>query len=170
MSARAPRLVTPITLALLIVLGFLILSYRQTIKAYPSAGGAYIVTRDNFGIMPAQVAGVALLTDYILTVAVSVAAGSDALASAFPVLEPVKLAIAIGFVMLIAIGNLRGVKESGKLFAVPTYFFVVNMFVLLGVGFYRMAFASLPKAVDRSPCAFDLVPTAVELMPTAVAP
>ena len=73
----------PITIALLVVLGFLILSYRQTIKAYPSAGGAYIVTRDNFGLLPAQVAGVALLTDYVLTVAVSVAAGSDALASAF---------------------------------------------------------------------------------------
>ena len=77
-------LVTPVTIALLVVLGFLILSYRQTIKAYPSAGGAYIVTRDNFGIMPAQVAGVALLTDYVLTVSVSVAAGTDALASAVP--------------------------------------------------------------------------------------
>src|SRR4051794_20448924 len=81
-------LVTPITGALLVVLGFLILSYRQTIKAYPSAGGAYMVTRDNFGILPAQVAGVALLTDYILTVSVSVAAGSAALASAFPAFEP----------------------------------------------------------------------------------
>ena len=81
-------LVTPITIALLVVLGFLILSYRQTIKAYPSAGGAYIVTRDNFGLLPAQVAGVALLTDYVLTVAVSVAAGSDALASAVTPLAP----------------------------------------------------------------------------------
>src|SRR5204862_1073131 len=83
-------LVTPITLAVLVVLGFLILSYRQTIKAYPSAGGAYIVTRDNFGLLAAQVAGVALLTDYVLTVAVSTAAGSDALASAFPALSPWK--------------------------------------------------------------------------------
>src|SRR5437016_512217 len=81
-------LVMPITIALLVVLGFLILSYRQTIKAYPSAGGAYIVTRDNFGLLPAQVAGVALLTDYILTVAVSVAAGTAAIASAAPALEP----------------------------------------------------------------------------------
>ena len=79
-AAAVFSLVTPITIALLVVLGFLILSYRQTIKAYPSAGGAYIVTRDNFGLLPAQVAGVALLTDYILTVAVSVAAGSDAAA------------------------------------------------------------------------------------------
>src|SRR5215208_3689652 len=110
-------LVTPITIALLVVLGFLILSYRQTIKAYPSAGGAYIVTRDNFGLLPAQVAGVALLTDYVLTVAVSVAAGSDALASAISPLAPVKHWIAIGFVLVIAYGNLRGTKESGKLFA-----------------------------------------------------
>ena len=138
-------LVTPITGALLIVLGFLILSYRQTIKAYPSAGGAYIVTRDNFGILPAQVAGVALLTDYVLTVSVSVAAGTDALASAFLALEPYKLLIAIGFVVIIAYGNLRGVKESGKLFAAPTYFFIVNMIVLISVGFYRMAFSNLPK-------------------------
>ena len=93
-------LVTPITVAVLVVLGFLILSYRQTIKAYPSAGGAYIVTRDNFGLLPAQVAGVALLTDYVLTVAVSVAAGSDALASAFPALSPVKHWIAIAFVLV----------------------------------------------------------------------
>ena len=115
------------TIAVLVVFGFLILSYRQTIKAYPSAGGAYIVTRDNFGMLPAQVAGVALLTDYVLTVAVSVAAGSDALASAFPVLSPLKHWIAILFVFIIAYGNLRGTKESGKLFALPTYFFIVNM-------------------------------------------
>lgn len=138
-------LVTPITIALLVVLGFLILSYRQTIKAYPSAGGAYIVTRDNFGLIPAQVAGVALLTDYVLTVAVSVAAGTDALASAFSSLEPYKLFIAIAFVLILAYGNLRGVKESGKLFAAPTYFFVLNMIVMLGVGTYRMFFSSLPK-------------------------
>ena len=82
-------LVVPITIALLVVLGFLILSYRQTIKAYPTAGGAYMVTRDNFGLLPAQVAGVALLTDYVLTVSVSVAAGTAALASAFPVFDTV---------------------------------------------------------------------------------
>ncbi len=81
-------LVVPITTALLVVLFFLILSYRQTIKAYPTAGGAYMVTRDNFGLMPAQVAGVALLTDYVLTVSVSVAAGTAALASAFRVFAP----------------------------------------------------------------------------------
>jgi amino acid transporter len=137
-------LVTPITVLLLVVLGFLILSYRQTIKAYPSAGGAYIVTRDNFGLLPAQVAGVALLTDYILTVAVSTAAGSAALASAFPGAAPYTMWIAIGFVCLIAYGNLRGTKESGKLFAAPTYFFVAIMAVLLSIGLFRSIFGHLP--------------------------
>jgi amino acid transporter len=139
-------LVVPITVALLLVLGLLILSYRQTIKAYPSAGGAYIVTRDNFGLLPAQVAGVALLTDYILTVSVSVAAGSAALASAFPSLAPWTMPIAVAFVVIIAAGNLKGVRESGKLFALPTYFFIANMVLLLAVGFYRMTVGGIPHA------------------------
>src|SRR6266700_3808601 len=100
-------LVVPITIAMLVVLGFLILSYRETIKAYPTAGGAYMVTRDNFGLLPAQVAGVALLTDYVLTVAVSVAAGTDALTSAFSVLTPYHVLIALAFIAVIAYGNLR---------------------------------------------------------------
>src|SRR3989441_11573969 len=110
-------LVVPITIAMLVVLGFLILSYRETIKAYPTAGGAYMVTRDNFGLLPAQVAGVALLTDYVLTVSVSVAAGTAALGSAFPALTPFAVPISIAFIVLIAYGNLRGVKESGRIFA-----------------------------------------------------
>jgi amino acid transporter len=139
-------LVVPITVALLTVLLFLILSYRQTIKAYPSAGGAYMVTRDNFGLMPAQVAGVALLTDYVLTVSVSVAAGTAALASAFSVFTPWILPISVLFVVIIAWGNLRGVKESGKLFAVPTYFFIVNMAVLIGVGVFKSFHGGLSQA------------------------
>jgi amino acid transporter len=142
-GVAAFALVTPVTIALLIVLGFLILSYRQTIKAYPTAGGAYMVTRDNFGLLPAQVAGVALLTDYILTVSVSVAAGTAALASAFSVFEPWVLPISILFVIVIAYGNLRGVRESGKVFAVPTYFFIFNMAILLGLGAYKMAVGHL---------------------------
>src|SRR3954464_14062890 len=139
-------LVVPITTALLVVLFFLILSYRQTIKAYPTAGGAYMVTRDNFGLLPAQVAGVALLTDYVLTVAVSVAAGTAALASAFSVFEPWILWISIAFVIVIAWGNLRGVRESGKVFAVPTYFFIVNMAILIGVGVFKSLHGGLPQA------------------------
>src|SRR5437870_10269636 len=101
-GVAAFAMVVPITIALLVVLAFLILSYLQTIKAYPTAGGAYIVTRDNFGLLPAQVAGVALLTDYILTVAVSVAAGTAALGSAFSAPAPYSLEISIVFVVLIA--------------------------------------------------------------------
>src|SRR6202040_3468131 len=101
-GVAAFALVLPITVAMLVVLGFLILSYRQTIKAYPTAGGAYMVTRDNFGLLPAQVAGVALLTDYVLTVSVSVAAGTAAVASAFPMLTPFVVPISVSFVILIA--------------------------------------------------------------------
>src|SRR5213080_1920327 len=143
-------LVVPITTALLVVLFFLILSYRQTIKAYPTAGGAYMVTRDNFGLLPAQVAGVALLTDYVLTVSVSVAAGTAAVASAFPMLTPFVVPISISFVVLIAFGNLRGVRESGRVFAVPTYFFIVNMLVLLGWGLYQLMNGGLPEASHRA--------------------
>jgi amino acid transporter len=142
-------LVVPITTALLTVLLFLILSYRQTIKAYPSAGGAYMVTRDNFGLLPAQVAGVALLTDYVLTVSVSVAAGTAALASAFSVFTPWILPISIMFVAIIAWGNLRGVKESGKIFAVPTYFFILNMAVLIGLGVFKSIHGGLGVADYR---------------------
>jgi amino acid transporter len=139
-------LVVPITLAMLAVLAVLILSYRQTIKAYPTAGGAYMVTRDNFGILPAQVAGVALLTDYVLTVAVSVAAGVAAMVSAFPALTPYAVPLSVGCICLIAYGNLRGVTESGRLFAAPTYFFILSMVLLLGLGLGRMLFGDLPVA------------------------
>src|SRR3954470_23004888 len=143
-GVAAFSLVVPITVALLVVLAFLILSYRQTIKAYPTAGGAYIVTRDNFGLLPAQVAGVALLTDYILTVSVSVSAGTAAIASAFPGLEPYVVPVSVLWIVVIAYGNLRGVKESGRIFAVPTYFFIVDMVLLLGYGALRMVFGHLP--------------------------
>jgi amino acid transporter len=139
-------LVVPITLAMLAVLAVLILSYRQTIKAYPTAGGAYMVTRDNFGILPAQVAGVALLTDYVLTVSVSVAAGVAALVSAASALTAYSVPLSVAFICLIAFGNLRGVKESGRIFAAPTYFFILNMLLLLGLGLGRLVFGDLPLA------------------------
>src|SRR5206468_4608626 len=101
-------------------------------------GGAYMVTRDNFGLLPAQVAGVALLTDYVLTVSVSVAAGTDALTSAIRPLAPWHVLIALAFIGVIAFGNLRGVKESGRIFAIPTYFFIAIMGVLLTVGAYKL--------------------------------
>ena len=119
------------------MLALLILSYRETIKAYPSAGGAYLVTRDNFGIVPAQVAGASLLVGYVLTVAVSVSAGTAALISSFESLAPLRIPISLMFIAIVMYGNLRGVKESGKVFAVPTYFFMLNMGVLLVYGFVR---------------------------------
>jgi amino acid transporter len=137
-------LVMPITAAMLVVLGLLIISYRETIKEYPSAGGAYLVTRDNFGIVPAQLAGAALLIGYILTVAVSVAAGSAAITSTIESLSPYRVPLSLFFIALIAYGNLRGVRESGRIFAAPTYFFMANMAVLLGLGIARYLAGDLP--------------------------
>ena len=138
--------VLPITVAMVAVLVILVFSYRQTIKAYPSAGGAYIVTKDNLGLLPAQVAGVALLTDYILTVAVSTSAGVAAMYSAFPVLFPYRVVVALFFIAVIAWGNLRGVKESGRIFAIPTYAFLVSMFVMIGMGVVRAVTGTLGRA------------------------
>lgn len=147
-------MVVPITLALLGVLAILLFSYRQTIKSYPQGGGAYLVTRDNFGLLPAQVAGVALLTDYILTVAVSVSAGTAALVSAFPGLFAYRVVISLFFVIVLTWGNLRGLKEAGRIFAVPTYFFIAMMGVLFIAGAYRYATGGLhplahPGLVDQ---------------------
>ena len=129
--------VLPITIGMTVVLVILMFSYRQTIKAYPSAGGAYIVTKDNLGLLPAQVAGVALLTDYILTVAVSMSAGVAALYSAFAFLRPYRVPLAVSFIVVVAWGNLRGVRESGRMFAVPTYAFLISMFAMIGIGVFR---------------------------------
>lgn len=150
--------VLPITLAMAGVLVILIFSYRQTIKAYPSAGGAYIVTKDNLGLLPAQVAGVALLTDYILTVAVSVSAGVAALYSAFGGLRPYAVPIALSFIAVIAWGNLRGVKESGRLFAIPTYCFLFAMFAMIGFGIYQALNGNLHHATVPS----DAIPIGTE--------
>ena len=113
LGAAAFGALVPLSAGIVLLLVILVFSYRQTIKAYPSAGGAYIVTRDNFGLLPAQVAGVALLTDYILTVAVSVSAGVAAMYSAFPAIYPYRVMIAVVLIWVIAFMNLRGVRESG---------------------------------------------------------
>ena len=144
-------MLVPITISMLVVLFFLTLSYRETIKEYPSAGGAYIVTLDNFGVIPAQVAGVALLTDYILTVAVSTAAGVAAIASAFPELSGWVVPMAMLSVGIIAYGNLRGLRESGALFRIPTYFFMGMMILMFAIGFWRMAAGNLPTASEHTP-------------------
>src|SRR5512147_2033007 len=109
----------PIAIAIAVLLVIVTISYRQTILAYPNGGGAYIVARDNLGEVPAQIAGAALLTDYILTVAVSISSGVAQIASAIPALQPYRVPMAVIVIFLIMVVNLRGVKESGRIFAIP---------------------------------------------------
>jgi amino acid transporter len=138
----------PISIAIITLLAIVTISYEQTIHAYPGGGGAYIVARDNLGELPAQTAGAALLTDYILTVSVSVSSGVAQIVSAYPDLFPYRVAIAVVAVMLIMLINLRGVKESGTAFAIPTYFFVVVMAITVGIGLFRFFSGSLGAVVD----------------------
>ncbi len=141
----------PIALAIVGLLAIVTISYEQTIHAYPSGGGAYIVARDNLGYFAAQVAGAALLTDYVLTVAVSVSSGVAQMASAFPELLPYRVHLAVGLVLFVMLVNLRGVRESGAAFAVPTYFFLLMMFVMVGVGLLRYLASSLGIVADPPP-------------------
>ena len=138
----------PISVAIVILLAIVTISYEQTIHSYPSGGGAYIVARDNLGELPAQTAGAALLTDYILTVAVSVSAGVAQIVSAYPEMFPFRVWIAVGAVFLIMLVNLRGVKESGIAFTIPAYFFVVMMFATVGYGMIRSLSGSLGTVID----------------------
>jgi amino acid transporter len=123
-------------------------SYRQTVRAYPSGGGAYIVSKDNLGVLPGLVAAAALLTDYVLTVSVSVVAGVFAMTSALPSLAPYKVELSLGFVLLVTLANLRGVRESGTLFAIPTYAFIVSIFILVVTGMARCLFGGCPVVTD----------------------
>jgi amino acid transporter len=138
-GSAAIGLALPVALAIVALLALLVVSYRQVIDAYPSAGGAYVVSRDNFGNVTAAVAGAALLIDYVLTVAVSVSSGVAAMASVFPdQLGPVRVEISVAFVVLLAWGNLRGIREAGKIFAVPTYVYVLSVGAMVLVGLWRL--------------------------------
>jgi amino acid transporter len=140
-------LITPITGLLLLVLGVVCLCYRNVVKAYPVSGGSYVVSRENFGYATAQIPGAALLCSYTLTVAVSVAAGVDAVLSAFPSLHVSPTLLAIGCVVVLAYGNLRGIREAGRVFAVPTYWFIASMGALIVVSVLRLAVdGRLPRA------------------------
>jgi len=138
----------PITVAIVILLAILTFSYEQTIHAYPSGGGAYIVARDNLGILPAQVAGASLLSDYVLTVSVSISSGVAQIVSAFPNLYPYRVELAVGFILFVMMINLRGVKESGIIFAIPTYFFLVMMVVTGVIGIIRYLAGNLGTVVN----------------------
>ena len=145
-------LTVPISALIVAVLAVIVVSYRQTIRAYPNGGGSYVVARENLGPTAGLVAAAALLTDYVLTVSVSVAAGVAAITSAFPgLLDGVRVelaAISIAIVMLI---NLRGVRESGTIFAIPTYVFVGSMFVLIAVGVVRTLAGAAPQSRTSPP-------------------
>ena len=138
----------PLSFGIVTLLIVLTLSYEQTIHAYPGGGGAYIVARDNLGEVPAQTAGAALLTDYVLTVAVSIASGVAQITSAYPVLLPYRVAISVALILFVMLINLRGVKESGATFAIPTYFFLVMMFVTVAIGLVRYLTGNLGTVVE----------------------
>lgn len=152
MAAATTRLV-PIALLVILLLALVANSYRETIHAYPNGGGSYIVSRENLGEVPSLVAGASLLIDYVLTVAVSIAAGTLAITSAFHELRPHRLWLCLGFLAVLTIGNLRGLKESGRVFAVPTYLYIVMLAVFVGYGLYRQIDGTLPvlSALDARP-------------------
>jgi amino acid transporter len=146
-GAGALMFTMPITIAIIAVLAIVVTSYQQTISAYPTGGGSYIVASDNLGPLPGLTAGASLLTDYVLTVAVSVAAGVAALTSIFPALFADRVELAVLFVLLICLGNLRGIRESGTIFAAPAYIYLVAIFGLLGYGLFRYVTGTLPSYV-----------------------
>ncbi|MFM8875273.1 MAG: APC family permease [Anaerolineae bacterium] len=140
--------VFPIAIAIVALLVIVSISYEQTIHAYPDGGGAYIVSRDNLGEFPALVAAAALLTDYILTVSVSIASGVAQLVSAFPSLYEYRVVLAVVFILFIMLVNLRGVKESGTAFSIPTYFFIAVVLIMITTGLWRLITGSLGMVVD----------------------
>ncbi len=162
-------LTTPIALLIVAVLAIVVISYRQTVQGYPSGGGSYIVASDNLGVHPGLTAAAALLIDYVLTVAVSVAAGVAALTSLEPWLLPFAVPMALGCVLLIALGNLRGIRESGTIFAVPTYTFVLVMYALIGYGLYRIAVGGVDYEPPRSALEPGLQPVTLFLLMSAFA-
>jgi len=137
LGERAYDYVFPLAVGIVILLGIVTLSYEQTVHAYPNGGGAYTVSRDNLGVLPSKIAASALLTDYILTVSVSISSGVAQIVSAVPDLFPYRVWVAVGFIAFIMVMNLRGVKESGRAFAIPTYFFVIMMYLTVVVGLIR---------------------------------
>ena len=143
-GVAALALTMPLTIAIVGVLAIVVLSYLQVIRAYPNGGGSYVVASQNLGVMPGLVAGSALLVDYFLTVAVSVAAGVAAVTSAFPDLHAERVLISVLLVAILAVGNLRGIREAGLLFAAPTYLYVISVFGLIAVGLWRIATGAIP--------------------------
>ncbi|HKS79142.1 MAG TPA: APC family permease, partial [Gaiellaceae bacterium] len=145
-SATSAHLVFPISIGIACLLGVVVLSYRQTVRVYETSGGAYIVARENLGTAPSLVAAAALLTDYVLTVAVSISAGIYAITSFTPSLTSHKVSLSLACLVLIVLANLRGVRESGLLFALPTYAFVTSILLLVGVGLVQVVTGDVHRA------------------------
>lgn len=141
----------PISIVIVGLLAIVTLSYEQIIRAYQNGGGAYIVARDNLGDLAAKVAGASLLTDYILTVAVSISSGIAQITSAFPNLYDRRVELAVGLVLFMMLVNLRGVREAGAAFAIPSYFFVLMMFLTVGVGLFKYIAGSLGQVIEPPP-------------------
>src|SRR5919109_1318118 len=152
-SAAAMHYILPISVAIGALLTIVVLSYRQTVQAYQTSGGAYVVAKENLGTLPSLVGAAALLVDYVLTVAVSVAAGVLALTSVAPSLEAHKVVVSLVAVVLLTLVNLRGVRESGIAFALPTYSFVAVMYVMVATGIGKCAAGSCPQATVPHPVA-----------------
>lgn len=146
----ALSLATPIAFVIAAILALVVFSYRQTIHAYPGGGGAYIVARDNLGELPALIAAASLLIDYVLTVAVSIAAGVAAMTSALPDWHVNRVELALAFVIVLMLGNLRGIRESGRIFAAPTYFFIGSVLTLIAVGGWRAATGDFTPAATST--------------------
>jgi len=163
-SATSKHLVMPIALVIAATLAIVVISYRQTVRAYPNGGGSYIVSKDNLGTLPALIAAAALLVDYVLTVAVSVVAGVVAIVGAASGLAHYTTEISLGFVALLTLANLRGVKESGALFAFPTYAFCFFILLMIGTGLVQCAIGGCPSAASQHVAAIsDLARNAAPL-------
>jgi amino acid transporter len=164
-GAQAFGYAFPISLIITVLLAIVTISYQQTIHAYPNGGGAYTVVKENLGITPALVAGAALLTDYTLLAAVATSSGVAQIVSAFPALFPYRVLLAVGLLVLIAIANLRGVKESGNTFAAPTYFFLAMTVLTVGIGFIRYLAGTLGGVINPPPIeAFHTEPLTLFLL------
>jgi amino acid transporter len=155
-------LVMPISLLIVTVFVIIVVSYRQTIRAYPSGGGSYIVAKENLGTGPALVAAAALLTDYVLTVSVSVAAGVLAITSAFPELEGLRVPLGVVAILFVMLINMRGLRESGTVFAAPTYIFLVSTLGLIGIGLAQTLLGSPPHVTGVTPAV--VVPESLGLL------
>ena len=166
-GAVALAFATPIALVIAAILAIVVFSCRQTIHAYPGGGGAYIVAKDNLGETPALVAASSLLIDYVLTVAVSIAAGVAAITSAFPHLHVNRVELTLAFVLVLMLGNLRGIRESGRIFAVPTYFFVVTILWLVIAGVWRLATGAVAPLHAAAPVQPAAAPLTLLLLLTA---